>query len=856
MPIVADALATPPPRAAAPLLQAALLGALVAGLAEAILAATRSTTAGGAALPLAAIGLWMLVAPPLWIGGLLARALGRSATGRAVARTWTSRRAGLLAVAALIGLGTALLVLLAPRATAAVAARLKDRTLLPPAVAVLAAGTPALALILAPLWGPLARLLARLPPAAALGAAAACALGLPALAVVPPLRTLTKDLSLAPAGLLALGVVVAVARLAWPRGRDRRLTWAAAALATAVAVGGAFAWTRGAGARAALADGLGATPLLVAALQRTVDRDGDGFSPLLAGGDCDDADPTINPLALDLPQNGLDEDCDGADRTVAAARAAGVEGFPPVPEAFRKRWNVLVLTIDALRPDRMSVHGHERDTTPNMRRLAEHGLVFERAYAPANATRYAVPTTFAGRVLGDLDADWVGGYLVVNPGNGTLFERLQAAGWYTEAQLPAQQRDGMWFGLEAGFDLYGDVPEARLKRFSTEALNAKAVDLFERAHREADHAPWLLWMHYVEPHEPYHRHPDHDFGTGAIDRYDSEIAAVDAAIGELLGELERTGQRDRTMIVITSDHGEEFGEHGRHYHGHQLFDESVRVPLLIHVPGAPAKRVEAPVSTIDLVPTVANLVGLQPRPSQGARSHVGALFGDEAPDWQREVFTETVRNPQQLKAREVALVRWPYKAMWDLQKRRKRLFDLKADPAEQRDLAAQPPPEGAAVQAALEAEVQRQQDALLARLKARRVSDAPPAALGEPARVDPGLVWLGGRLSKRRFGDQIVHQAQLWFRAEGSKRPELTVRVEVFDDEGKRLRKWDRRALAGVYPMSRWRAGEVVELKQFMRFDFKAGRIAVKMSLVKGREVVAGPFDLGTVVHEQVAPPG
>ena len=845
-----------------PWLQAAVTGALAAGGVEGLLALARSTTEVGTALPLAATGLWMLLVPALWISGRAAHALSRTRAGRAVraAAGDPARRAGLLAGLVLGGLGLTLATLTLPVLLDLARAGLKDRTLLGPVAAILVLGLPVLVVALTPLWGPLAVLFTRLeraPGARATVVAVMLGLGLPLLAQVAPWRALTKDLSLAPLALVALALAAGLARLLVPRATGRRVTAAAVVFALALGLTGQAAWTASPATRAALADGQGATPLLVAAVQRAVDADDDGFSPLLAGGDCDDADPTINPGALDLPANGVDEDCIDGDRSIAAAREAGVEIFTPLPPAFAQKWNFLILSVDALRTDRMSLYGAERPTTPNLDALAKNGLIFDRAYAPANATRYSVPTMFAGRALGDLDAEWAGGYLVLDPSNDTVFQRLQRAGWYTEAQLPAQQRDGMWFGLEAGFDLYGDVPGARLKSFSTEALDAAAETLFARSAREADAAPWVLWMHYVEPHEPYHRHPDHDFGGAPLDRYDSEIAATDAAIGRLVASLAEKGLSDRTVIVVTSDHGEEFGDHGRSYHGHQLFDESVRVPLLIHVPGAPARRVEAPVSTTDLAPTLANLAGLAPGTSTGARSQIGALFGDEPPDWSRAVFTECVRNPESLRAREVAVVRWPYKVMRDLQSRRVRVYDLKADPKERTDLSGRPPAAARTLIADLEDEVQRKQDATLERLRARSVStEPPPLTLDEPVRINEGLVWLGGRLSKRRFGDQIVHQVQAWFRAEGDTRPELSWRVEVFDEAGKRLARWDRRALAGIYPMKRWADGEVVELEQFVRFAFRAGTIAVMMSLLSGREVVAGPFDLGTVVHEQVAPPG
>ena len=165
----------------------------------------------------------------------------------------------------------------------------------------------------------------------------------------------------------------------------------------------------------------------------------------------------------------------------------------------------------------------------------------------------------------------------------SILERLRRAGWRTEAHLAQQIQRNMWFGLEPGFDRYTGHAGARLKGDSARILTAATTGAIRRLSRRAQ--PWALWVHYLEPHAPYAPHEAFDFGDRKIDRYDGEIAYIDHHLGRLVKSLELAGVRDRTLVVYTSDHGEEFGEHGRRHHGKQLFEESVRIPLVVHVPG-------------------------------------------------------------------------------------------------------------------------------------------------------------------------------------------------------------------------------------------------------------------------------
>ena len=136
-------------------------------------------------------------------------------------------------------------------------------------------------------------------------------------------------------------------------------------------------------------------------------------------------------------------------------------------------------------------------------------------------------------------------------------------------------------------------------------------------------APLFLWVHFFEPHEPYVAHPEHPFGDSDIDRYDSEIASADDAIGAVVREIRSV--RPGAIVIATADHGEEFGEHGGRYHGTTVFEEQVRVPLLVDGPGVAPGTIPAAVQTIDLLPTVLSALGI-PRPARVRGRDLGPLL--------------------------------------------------------------------------------------------------------------------------------------------------------------------------------------------------------------------------------------
>jgi arylsulfatase A-like enzyme len=200
--------------------------------------------------------------------------------------------------------------------------------------------------------------------------------------------------------------------------------------------------------------------------------------------------------------------------------------------------------------------------------------------------------------------------------------------------------------------------------------------------------PFFIWCHFLDPHKQYLEHPGFaSFGRSPRDLYDGEVVFTDHHIGRVLKALASSPLADRTVVILTGDHGEAFGEHGAFFHGREVWDEVVRVPLLVHVPGAKPHKVSRTVSGVDIAPTVLDLAGLPEDPQARGQSLVPELFGGALPE--RPVLVDQPKNPYYPPKR--AFIEWPYKLHHAIDSNAYRLFDLAHDPGETENLAATQP---------------------------------------------------------------------------------------------------------------------------------------------------------------------
>jgi arylsulfatase A-like enzyme/HEAT repeat protein len=332
--------------------------------------------------------------------------------------------------------------------------------------------------------------------------------------------------------------------------------------------------------------------------------------------------------------------------------------------------HVLLITIDALRADHLGTYGYERPTSPGLDALAKEATLFERTYAQAPHSSYSLSSLETSEYLHEIVE------LARPLPTETLATVFKAHGYHTAA-----------FFTDGIFHTEG----ARLSQYRDQAFgfalfdhtNRESEDQTDRVLAEADRIkslgepPSFLWVHYFDVHEPYQ---ETRFGTGNMDRYDSEIAHVDRELVRLLTELKKRFGRE-IIVAITADHGEEFREHGGVYHGSTLYDEQVRVPLILKAAALAPKRLTQPVEVIDVAPTLLGLAGIKAPQSMRGRDLRALAVGrvtDAGP-----VFSAVLTKRMAL--------RWPFKLIADLRFNLFELYDLEKDPSERKNLANREP---------------------------------------------------------------------------------------------------------------------------------------------------------------------
>ena len=358
--------------------------------------------------------------------------------------------------------------------------------------------------------------------------------------------------------------------------------------------------------------------------------------------------------------------------------------------------NLIVVSIDTLRADRLGTYGYGRPTSPHLDALARQGLVVDAVVAESPWTLPSHVTMLSG-----LDPSTHGVVLPwQRPGEKTrLLAQLLATHGYETAAITDGEFVGSSHGFGAGFEHFDEEP----KPFATTV--DRAIAFLEG--RSTDR-PYLLFLHTYDVHCPYtpagqyatmfvspDRAPveteglcDDDFNAMGIspaqatylsDLYDGDIRHADAELGRLFAHLRRTGGLHDTVVVVTSDHGEEFLEHGKIGHVHHLHRETLLIPMIIAGAGVAPGRLPGPAGLADLVPTLFDLLGLPAPPDLDGRSLVAST---PIPEWRvSQVDYEGRRRSLRTATHHLTVD----------EEARRRLFNLRADPAEQVDVAAGEP---------------------------------------------------------------------------------------------------------------------------------------------------------------------
>jgi len=310
--------------------------------------------------------------------------------------------------------------------------------------------------------------------------------------------------------------------------------------------------------------------------------------------------------------------------------------------------SVILLSIDALRADHVGYHGYERDTTPFLDEFSERSLRFLNASVTSSHTRESIPSLLTGRYP---DTFAEAGFRLTEP---SIAARLSEAGYRT-AGFHSNPYASRAYDFGSGFDKFDDdltFGQHKLVALAQRALNkfvfnkgeyhARAADINDKSLAWLDSLedePFFLWNHYMDVHGPYNPPDSYNNFTDKtvtsteaqdlyqkcakrpseltneekqllVDLYDGEIRYLDAQLQNFVTELQHRDLLERSLVIITADHGEAFGEHGYYAHPRYLHDELIRVPLTISLPGEGAETISTMVSTVDLVPTILDWAGL------------------------------------------------------------------------------------------------------------------------------------------------------------------------------------------------------------------------------------------------------
>ncbi len=347
--------------------------------------------------------------------------------------------------------------------------------------------------------------------------------------------------------------------------------------------------------------------------------------------------------------------------------------------------NVVLIVVDGLRPDHLTHAGYARNTSPFLARLAAESVWFENAISQSSWTKTSVASLLTSLYP---EAHGVRGTKDVVPDSiDTLPETLEGFGYETYA-LHGNPWLEERFGFNQGFDRFSFTDWYK-ETFDAQGMNNRVFQWLDE--RSAD-KPFFAYLHYMDVHSPWRPPAEFDrFGPEPVDKYDSSILYLDSRLEALFRELGSRGLAANTWLVVTADHGEEFGEHGNYKVGHgvTLYGEVLRVPLLFHHPrGSARKRVDRQVRLIDVAPTILDLLEIPvPEEMEGVSIRAEIVGSGDRPLDDLDAVSQLGLDRRSTRLDLIAFTTPRHKYVLDFQSGSEELYHLTSDPGETRNVA-------------------------------------------------------------------------------------------------------------------------------------------------------------------------
>ena len=489
---------------------------------------------------------------------------------------------------------------------------------------------------------------------------------------------------------------------------------------------------------------------LLEVARRLADLDGDNYSVILGEQDCDNSNPKVHPFALELPGNGVDEDCDGQDHappppavTAATRDALDAKAYRALLPAWRESdgvketlartagYNIVLIVVDALRADYLRPLSRVRERYPHLAQVLARGRRFTRAVSSAAGTDVGMATLLTGEIL------------YSSLGRHTMPMAFRKAGLRTHGIY--QREVERWLGpmvarrgLSGRKVLINDPDQEELGTRATAGRVSNWGIQFIRRHVDRQ---FFLWLHYFDVHEHHQIDPETLRFKGGVPppasdrprdqkgKYEQMVRHIDHHLGRFMGELEALDLTKKTILVFISDHGEGLAQDARlpAHHGDLLYQALVEIPLMVHVPGVLGGESKVPATIADIYPTLLDLAGLPHGTGDGVSLAPFVLGRATAKQKKlhRPIFL--------MEGRQNAVLLWPLKLIAWRDRGRVELYDLEQDPGEKKDLASSRPEDARRLAALLTARNLSKVDRATV-YKARRWKEGAP---DEPGAFEP-----------------------------------------------------------------------------------------------------------------------